>query len=183
MKGARTALMGLLVLALASCSGSTVVRVEADLAEAIPQDQASGELGLLRASVWIPEDPAGELVVLPEAKALVSGNLHLRIALENIGTRPAQIGLTLRLGGEGDSDLFDGQGDLSLGDATASLQPGESGSLTLDVAVEEGSQAAEVIRTGKFRVAARMDLSGEKVRYQVAEARLTLRARPASLLP
>jgi hypothetical protein len=172
-----------LLLALAACSGHTVHRLEVDLLTFLPQDSRQGTLDLAQASVQVPEDPAGQEVVIPGVEALVDARFAVQAELENTGTTPVTLSLEVRLGPKEDTNLYDGNGDIQVSAQTISLDPSEKGTLSLDLTLKEGDPGYDLVKSGAFRVGARLSLSGEQVAYQLTQAEVVLRLRLFNLIP
>ncbi|MFN4074232.1 MAG: hypothetical protein ACK4G4_12580 [Thermus sp.] len=172
-------------LVLAACSGHTIHRVEVDLLSFIPQDQRQGELNLLAtAQVFFPDDLAGQLVEVPGSEALVEGKLGLQVALKNTGTLPSTLNLEVRLGPESDTNLYDGQGgDYAAIQQSVYLNLGEEKAVTLLLYIQPDTQAFDLIKSGRFRIGARLNLAGDKVQYTLTEAEVVLRLKLFDLIP
>ncbi|GAB5601732.1 hypothetical protein FJNA_02560 [Thermus sp. FJN-A] len=173
-----------LMLLLAACSGHTVHRVEIDLLSYVPEDHRSGTLDLAQATVRMPEDPAGQEVSVPGSEALLEGSIRVRARVQNTGSTPASLALEVRMGPKNDTDLYDGTGgDFQAKEVSLNLNPGEEQPLALALDIQPGSQAHDLIRSGAFRIGARLSLSGEQVRYTLEEAGITLRLKLFNLIP
>ncbi|MFN3179321.1 MAG: hypothetical protein ACK41R_04065 [Thermus sp.] len=171
-------------LVLAACSGHTIHRFEVDLLSFIPQDQRQGEFNLVTAQVLFPDDPAGQLVEVPRSEALVEGKLSLQVALKNTGTFPNTLDLEVRLGPGSDTNLYDGQGgDFAAIQKSVTLNPGEEQAVTLLLDIQPGTQAFDLIKSGRFRIGARLNLAGDKVQYTLTEAEVVLRLKLFNLIP
>nr|WP_279232111.1 hypothetical protein [Thermus albus] len=174
----------LVSLALAACSGHTIHRFEVDILSFIPQSQRQGELDLATAQIRFPDDPAGQLLEVPAAEALVDGRLEISLIVKNTGTLDSNLSLEVRLGPKDDTDLYDGQGgDFSAVQQTVSLAPGEEKTVTLTLDVNPNTPAFNLIQSGQFRVGARLSLSGERVQYTLTRAELMLRLKLFNLIP
>ncbi|MCH1927886.1 hypothetical protein L6232_24120, partial [Shewanella sp. C31] len=68
-------------------------------------------------------------------------------------------------------------------EVSLNLNPGEEKPLELALDVQPGSQAHDLIRSGAFRIGARLSLSGEQGRYTLEEAGITLRLKLFNLIP
>ncbi|WP_448567061.1 hypothetical protein [Thermus sp.] len=172
-----------LLLALAACSGHTVHRLEVDLLSFLPQDSRQGTLNLTQASVQVPEDPAGQEVGVPGVEALVDARFRVQAELENTGATSASLSLEVRLGPKEDTNLYDGNGDIRVSAQTITLNPGEKGTLSLDLTLKEGDPGYDLVKSGAFRVGAQLSLSGEQVAYQITQAEVVLRFRLFNLIP
>jgi hypothetical protein len=179
----RVLLLSGLLLALAACSGHTVHRLEVDLLSFLPQDSRQGTLDLTQTEIQIPQDPAGQEVAVPGVDALVDARFLVQAELENTGTLPASLSLEVRLAPQGDADLYDGNGDIQVGSATLSLNPGQKGPLGLDLTLKAGDPGYDLVKSGNFRVGAQMSLSGEQVTYQLTQAEVVLRLKLFNLIP
>lgn len=175
----------LLGLLLGACSGHTVYRLEVDVLSLIPQDQRAGSLNLAQGEARLPDDPAGRLVQLPEVagKTVEGGKLTLRIRLRNTGGTPLSGKVEVRLGPQGDNDLYDGSGgDLAWATADVNLGLGEEQSLSLTP--ELAGAALDQVQQGPFRIGLRVVIqSGTALEYSLEEAGLTLRLRPFKAIP
>ncbi|WP_135256030.1 hypothetical protein [Thermus caldilimi] len=171
-------------LALAACSGHTIHRFEVNLLSFIPQDQRQGELNLTTSQILLPDNPAGQLVEVPGAEALVDGRLHLETTLKNTGTVPSTLDLVVRLGPGSDTDLYDGQGgDFTAIQQSVTLNPGEEQTVILSLDVQPGTQAFDLIKSGTFRVGAKLNLIGERVQYTLTQAEISLRLKFFNFIP
>uniref|UniRef100_A0A7V4ANW5 Lipoprotein n=1 Tax=Thermus tengchongensis TaxID=1214928 RepID=A0A7V4ANW5_9DEIN len=174
----------LMSLALAACSGHTIYRFEVNLLSFIPQNQRQGELNLTTSQILFPDDPAGQLVEVPGAEALVDGRLYLETTLKNTGTVSSTLDIEVHLGPGSDTDLYDGQGgDFTLIQQSITLNPGEERAVSVPLDVQPGTQAFDLIKAGKFRLGARLSLSGERVQCTLNQAEIVLRLKLFNLIP
>ncbi len=179
-------------LLLGGCSTHTTTLLTVKLEDFVPQDRRSGTLNLLSREATFP-GPQGEPISLPPdpLRALVEARLEARVSLENRGTSPVGISLEARVGPEGDTNLFDGNGDRPLGQPVSlTLGPQGSGDLNLQVLLKEGDgqsrEVLELIRGGRFRIGLRLTLSvsgSSQVGYTLHTAHLALGARLFRLVP
>ncbi|WP_105318552.1 lipoprotein [Thermus tenuipuniceus] len=180
----RPLLLAALLLVLAACSGHTVHRVEVDFLSFVPQANRSGPLDLTTAQVRVPDDPAGQLVQVPGAEALLDGRVVAKAEVRNTGTLPAQVDLEVRMAPQNDTDLYDGTGgDLEAKKVSLSLNPGETGTLDLSLDLAPGNPAFDLVKSGAFRIGARLSLSGEKVDYTLTQGEVSLRLKLFNLIP
>lgn len=181
----RTLFLASLALILAACSGHTVHRVEVDLLSFVPEANRRGTLDLAQAEVRVPDDPAGQEILVPGAEALEDGRIALRVTLRNTGTLPTDLTLEVRAGPQGDTDLYDDNGgDFVVKSSSLSLAPGESGPLEAEVSVQPGSPLYNLIKGGAFRLGARVQIgSGDRVEYTLEQAEVVLRLRLFKLIP
>jgi len=179
----RALLMTGLLLALAACSGHTVHRLEVDLLSFLPQDSSQGTLDLTQASVQVPEDPAGQEVIIPGVEALEEVRISVEAELENTGTSSANLSLEVRLGPKEDTNLYDDNGDIQVSAKTITLDPGQQGTLSLDLTLKAGDPGYDLVKSGAFRVGARLSFSGEQVAYQLTQAEVVLRLKLFNLIP
>ncbi|WP_243030345.1 hypothetical protein [Thermus altitudinis] len=174
----------LVSLALAACSGHTIHRFEVDLLSFIPQNQRQGELNLITTEVFFPSDPAGQGVEVPGSEALVDGKLSLQVDLKNTGNLPCNLNLEVRLGPGNDTNLYDGQGgDFAALRQTVTLNPGEEQTVTLQLDIQPGTPTHDLIQSGRFRIGARLGLTGDKVQYTLTQAEVVLRLKLFNLIP
>lgn len=179
----RLALLSLLLL-LAACSGHTIHRIEVDLLSFIPQNQRQGELDLIEAQVRLPDDPAGQLVEVPGAEALVDGRLAIGVKLKNTGTTNASLSLDVRMGPGSDNDLYDdNQGDISATSKEVDLAPGQETEATLTLDLQPNTQAFNLVKSGRFRIGVKISMSGERVQYTLTQADVLLRLKLFNLIP
>ncbi len=179
----RALLLTSLFLALAACSGHTVHRLEVDLLSFVPPENRTGTLDITQAEIRVPDDPGGQEVSVPGAEALVDGRISLRVDLENTGTLPARVDLEVRMGPKEDTDLYDGNGDIQVKKESLTLSLGETGTLDLSVNLQPGDPAYQLVKSGSFRIGARLSLSGDRVRYTLAQAEVVLRLKLFNLIP
>ncbi|WP_114311645.1 COG1470 family protein [Thermus caldifontis] len=174
----------LVSLALAACSGHTIHRFEVDLLSFIPQDQRQGELNLATLEVFFPDDPAGQLIEVPGVEALVDGKVSLQVTLKNTGSLQSNLDLEVRLGPGNDTNLYDGQGgDFAAVQQTVTLNPGEEQTVTLPLDIQPGTPTHDLIKSGRFRIGARLGLTGDKVQYTLTQAEVVLRLKLFNLIP
>ena len=179
----RLALLSLLFI-LAACSGHTIHRVEVNLLSFIPQNQRQGELDLTTAQVRFPDDPAGQLVEVPGAEALVDGRLAIQVKLENTGTVNAHLSLDVRMGPGSDNDLYDdNQGDFSAISQSVDLAPNQETDAILILDLQPNTQAFNLVKSGRFRIGVEVSMSGERVRYTLTQADVLLRLKLFNLIP
>lgn len=181
----RTLFLASLALILAACSGHTVHRVEVDLLSFVPEANRRGNLDLVQAEVRVPDDPAGQEILVPGAEALEDGRIALRVNLRNTGTLPTDLTLEVRAGPQEDTDLYDGTGgDFQVEESSLSLNPGENGLLEADVNLQPGDPLYDLVKTGAFRLGARVRVnSGDEVGYTLEKAEVVLRLRFFNLIP
>jgi hypothetical protein len=179
----RVLLLSGLLLALAACSGHTVHRLEVDLLSFVPPGNRTGTLDITRVEIRVPDDPAGQEVPVPGAEALVDGRISLRVGLTNPGTLPANVGLEVHMGPKDDTNLYDGNGDIQVGEKSLTLNPGESRPLDLSVDLQPGNPAHDLVKAGSFRIGARLSLSGDRVQYTLEQAEVVLRLKLFNLIP
>ncbi|WP_439332793.1 lipoprotein [Thermus islandicus] len=174
-----------LALALAACSGHTVHRVEVDLLSFVPQGSRSGTLSLTQTEVRLPNDPAGQAILVPGAKTLEDGRIVLQVGLQNTGTLPADLTLEVRAGPQSDANLYDGTGgDFAVKIVSLTLNPGQAGTLDGSLALRPGDPLYNLIKTGAFRLGARVRVnSGDQVGYTLNQAEVVLRLRLFNLIP
>nr|WP_279231832.1 hypothetical protein [Thermus thalpophilus] len=171
-------------LGLAACSGHTVTRLEVDWLSFVPEADRSGELNLTQTSLRVPEAPEGQLLSVPGAEALVDGRIVFAADLTNTGTLPAGVTLEVRMAPASDGNLYDGSGgDFLVAQRSVNLNPSEAGTLDLTLDVTPGTQVYDLIRSGNFRIGARINLTGDKVGYQLRQGELTLRLKAFNLIP
>jgi hypothetical protein len=104
--------------------------------------------------------------------------------LENTGTLPASLSLDVRLAPQGDTNLYDDEnGDIQVGSSTLSLDPGQKGPLGLNLTLKAGDPGYDLVKSGNFRVGARMSLSKGQVTYQLTQAEVVLRLKLFNLIP
>lgn len=180
----RPLMLAALLLALAACSGHTVHRIEVDFLSFVPEANRSGTLDLTTAQVQVPDDPAGQLVPVPGAEALLEGKVRVKAEVANTGTLPAQVDLEVRMGPEGDTNLYDDtDGDLEAKRVSLTLDPGATGTLDLTLDLAPGNPAFDLVKAGSFRIGARLNLSGEKVDYTLTQGEVALRLKLFNLIP
>lgn len=180
----RLFLLASLLLALAACSGHTVHRLEVDFLSFVPQANRSGELTLVNAEVKFPDDPAGQPIPVPGAEALLGGKIALKVQLENTGTTPASGVLEVRMGPKTDTDLYDNTGgDIQAASLTLNLDPGKTEEASLLLDLSPNTPAFDLVKSGEFRIGARLSLSGDKVAYTLTQGEITLRLKLFNLIP
>lgn len=176
--------LSLLALILAACSGHTIHRFEVDILSFIPQEQRQGVVNLTTAQAQFPDDPAGQPVDVPGAEALVDGGLAFAFTLKNTGTLDSTVDLVVRLGPENDNDLYDDQGgDFPALRQSVTLKPGEGQNVPLSLDIQPGTPVFNLIKSGKFRMGARLSLSGGEVQYTLTQAKVVLRLKLFNLIP
>ncbi|KGQ22071.1 hypothetical protein [Thermus filiformis] len=184
----RTWKLILLTGLLAACSGHTVYRLEVDLLSFLPEDQRSGSLTLQAGSAeTVLPGNEGQPVGLPGSEALVDAWMQVALDLTNQTDADLSGALEVRVGPENDTNLFDGSGDVLWGSASVSIPQGGNGSLSLDFTLDPNANPSvyNLVRSGRFRVAAKVSLSAGAgdVDYTWKQADLNLRLKPFNLIP
>lgn len=189
----RLAWLGLLFL-LAACSGHTVTTIRLELHTFVPEANRSGSLDVISGTLRFPDDdgdntfgndPDGYLFSLSDTRGVWErASLSARIRLTHQGGGPVTVGLEVHVAPEGDSNIYDENGDYKVLEKSASLNPGEAAELAPSATLAPGDPAFDLLRGGRFRVGVLLSVTGSgTIQYSLEEATLVLSGKVFGLIP
>jgi hypothetical protein len=173
------------ILLLAGCSAATRYTLNVNILSFIPQNQRSLNIPTGFYLVVYPS-LEGQLVPLPlSLDILERGHISTRGSLTNTGAIPMTGNYEIRLGPESDTNLNDNVGgDVGLGSTSFAVAPGQTQpiSTTLNLSVSENSTAYNIIKSGSFRIAIRVEANSNGGRFELTSAQVKLIGRPFALI-
>lgn len=174
-----------LLLFLAACSAATRYTVKADVLSFIPQNQRSLNIPTGYYLVVYP-DLAGQSVPLPiSLDILERGQISIRASITNTGSIPMSGNYEIRLAPESDTNLNDNTGgDVGLGSTSFNVAAGQNQpiSTTVSLSANENSTAFNIIKSGSFRIAIRVEVNSSGGRFDLAEAQVKVTGRPFAVI-
>ena len=171
------------LLFLAACSAATRYTVQVD----VFKGQLSFEIPDVPFQGVFPE-PAGQpvrLFVSPDI--LERAEISIKVSLENTSdSTPLSGSYEIRLAPENDTDLTDNAGgDVGLGRTSFNVPAGQKQpiSTTVSLSASENSTAFNIIKSGSFRIAIRVEVnSSGGGRFELTEAQVKVTGRPFALI-
>ncbi len=174
-----------LLLLLAGCSATTRYTINVNVLSFIPQNQRSLNIPTGFYLVVYP-GLEGQLVPLPlSLDILERGQIAIRGNLTNTGAIPMTGNYEIRLGPESDTNLNDNAGgDVGLGSTSFTVAPGETQTIstTLILSASENNAAYNIIKSGSFRIAIRVEANSNGGRFELTSAQVKLTGRPFALI-
>lgn len=174
-----------LLLFLAACSAATRYTVKVDVLSFIPKDQRSLDIPTVYYTVVYP-DPAGQSVPLPiDLDILERGQISIRASIANTGSTPMSGNYEIRLAPESDTNLNDNTGgDVGLGSTSFNVPAGQNQpiSTTVSLSANENSAAFNIIKSGSFRIAIRLEINSDGGRFELTEAQVKVTGRPFAVI-
>ncbi len=182
-----------LLVALSACSGRTVVTAEVDVLSFLDTADLTQELTVPGSiEVYVPDaddnltTPDGGYLVdaVPLLDQLTGFGVRVEIELENTGSGALEVGATFRLAPASDSvNIYDGNDDVALADASASLAPGATQTVVLEATLAQGDPKLDLITGDGFRIGLDVRATGSStVRYRLTGFTLVLQQRPFDLI-
>jgi len=174
-----------LLLLLAGCSASTRYIINVDILSFIPQGQRSLSIpaGLYRE---LYPSPQGQLVPLPlSLDILEGGQITIQGTLTNTGSILMSGNYEIRLAPESDTNLGDNSGgDVGLGRTSFSVAAGQSQAIstTVTLSATENSAAFNIIKSGSFRIAIRVEVNSNGGRFDLTTAGAKVTGRPFAVI-
>ncbi|WP_019551743.1 hypothetical protein [Thermus scotoductus] len=189
----RLAWLGLLFL-LAACSGYTVTTLRLELHTFVPEANRSGSLDVISGTLRFPDDdgdntfgndPDGYWLSLTDTRdVLERAEFLARVRLVHQSGGPVNVGLEVHVAPEGDSNIYDGNGDYRVLNDSKSLNPGETAELAPSATLAPGDPAFDLLRGGRFRVGVLLSVTGSgTIQYSLEEATLVLSGKVFGLIP
>ncbi|WP_456411217.1 hypothetical protein [Oceanithermus sp.] len=182
-----------LLVALSACSGRTVVTADVDVLSFLDEVDLSQEVTVPGSiEVYLPDaddnlfTPDGGYLVdsVPLLDQLTGFGVRVEIELENTGSDTLDIAASFRLAPASDSaNIYDGNNDVALAEATASLAPGATQTVVLEASLAQGDPNLDSITSDGFRIGLDVGITGSStVRYRLTGFALTLSQRPFDLI-
>ncbi len=182
-----------LLVALSACSGRTVVTAEVDVLSFLDAADLTQELTVPGSiEVYVPDaddnltTPDGGYLVdsMPLLDQLTGFGVRVEIELENTGSGALDVAASFRLAPASDStNIYDGNNDVALVEATASLAPGATQTVVLEASLAQGDPNLDLITGDGFRIGLDVRATGSStVRYRLTGFALTLSQRPFDLI-
>ncbi len=175
----------LLLLLLTGCSASTRYNFKFDILSFIPQNQRSLNIP---SGYYLAVYPnlEGQLVPLPiSLDILERGQIAIQGSLVNTGSIPMTGSYEIRLAPESDTNLNDNSGgDVGLGRTSFNVAAGQSQSIasSVNLSATQNSAAFNIIKSGSFRVAIRVEVNSNGGRFDLTAAQATVIGRPFALI-
>jgi hypothetical protein len=172
------------LLGLLGCSARTVYTVNTDLIPFIPADKRGGSFNNpTDFSLTVPGD-AGQRIPVPEG-IFERGRLTVRFNLQNSGSAPLTATLQGHIGAENDTNVTDSiGGDVRFGQIQAEIAPGQNQVITLSETINTTTNTPvyNLVRSGVFRAAFKLNVSSGSVAYSIQEGSISLTVRPFALI-
>ncbi len=180
----RLAMLALLLL-LAGCSAATRYTINVNVLSFIPQNQRSLNIPTGYYLVVYPS-LEGQQVPLPiSLDILERGQLSIQGSLSNTGAISMTGSYEVRIAPESDTNLNDNAGgDVGLGSTSFNVAPGrtEAISTTIQLSATQNSAAFNILKSGSFRIAVRVETNSNGGRFDLSSARVSLTGRPFALV-
>ncbi|GIW32685.1 hypothetical protein [Meiothermus sp.] len=180
----RLALIALILL-LAACSAATRYVIDVNVLSFIPQNQRSITIPT---GYYLAVYPGleGQLVPLPlSLDILERGQIAVQASVTNTGTLPLTGSYEIRLAPESDTNLNDNSGgDVGLGSTSLNVAAGQSQSIetTIQLSTNQNSTAFNIIKSGSFRIAIRVEVNSSGGRFDLTGARVSVTGRPFAVI-
>lgn len=179
----RLALVALILL-LTACSAATRYVINVNILSFIPQNQRSINIPT---GYYLAVYPglAGQLVPLPSLDILERGQIAIQGSVTNTGTLPLTGSYEIRLAPESDTNLNDNSGgDVGLGSTSLNVAAGQSQSIetTILLSASQNSTAFDIIKSGSFRIAIRVEVNSNGGRFDLTGARVSVSGRPFAVV-
>lgn len=175
----------LLLLLLVGCSASTRYTFKFDILSFIPQNQRSLNIPSGYYPVVYP-GLEGQLVPLPIALDILErGQISIQGSLTNTGAIPMTGSYEIRLAPESDTNLNDNSGgDVGLGNTSFNVAAGQSQNIstTVSLSASENSVAFNIIKSGSFRIAIRVEANSNGGRFDLSAAEAKVTGRPFAVI-
>ncbi|AWR86218.1 hypothetical protein [Meiothermus taiwanensis] len=175
----------LLLLLLAGCSASTRYTFQFNILSFIPENQRSLNIP---SGYYLAVYPGleGQRVPLPiTLDILERGQLTIQGSLVNNGSIPMTGSYEIRLAPESDNNLNDNSGgDVGLGSNSFNVAAGQSQSIatSVNLSATDNSAAFNIIKSGSFRIAIRVEVNSNGGRFNLTTAQVTVIGRPFALI-
>ncbi|WP_027877673.1 hypothetical protein [Meiothermus cerbereus] len=180
----RLAFITLLIL-LAGCSASTRYTINVNVLSFIPQSQRSLNIPTGYYLVVYP-GLEGQLVPLPlSLDILEGGQITIQGTVTNTGSILMSGNYEIRLAPESDTNLGDNSGgDVGLGRISFNVAAGQSEPITttVNLSATENSAAFNIIKSGSFRIAIRVEANSNGGRFVLTTARVKVTGRPFAII-
>lgn len=174
-----------LLLLLAGCSASTRYIINVNVLSFIPQNQRSLNIPTGYYLVIYP-GLEGQLVPLPMSlDILESGQIEIKGTLTNTGSITMSGNYEIRLAPESDTNLDNNSGgDVGLGRTVFNVDVGQSRpiSTTVNLSATENSAAFNIIKSGSFRIAIRVEANSNGGRFVLTTAGVRVTGRPFAII-
>jgi len=174
-----------LLLLLAGCSASTRYTINVNVLSFIPQSQRSLNIPTGYYLVVYP-GLEGQLVPLPlSLDILEGGQITIQGTATNTGSIPMSGNYEIRLAPESDTNLGDNSGgDVGVGKTNFSVAAGQSQAIstTVTLSATENSAAFNIIKSGSFRIAIRVEVNSNGGRFDLTTARVKVTGRPFAVI-
>lgn len=174
-----------LLLLLAGCSASTRYTINVNVLSFIPPSQRSLNIPTGYYLVIYP-GLEGQLVPLPMSLDILErGQIAIQGTLTNTGSIPMVGNYEIRLAPESDTNLGDNTGgDVGLGRTNFNVAAGQSQSIstTIDLSAQENSAAFNIIKSGSFRIAIRVEANSNGGRFDLTTAGVRVTGRPFAVI-
>ncbi len=177
------------LLLLSGCSMHTRYTLDLKLAGFLGElARGSVELPAYQSfEVYLPDDQDGDLTTpdpdgAPVQIPALAGKLEririqLRATIEETGGQPLALSAAIYVGGIDAADLYHGDG-VKLGEASLRLAAGESGTLDLEISLQEGDPGYDRIAGGEFRLGLKLSGSARAFEYAIEHLELRLTTPP-----
>jgi len=173
------------LLLLLGCSASTRYTLNVDILSFIPQGQRSLSIPAGSYRELYPS-PQGQLVPPPPNLDIFErGQITIQGTLTNTGSIPMSGSYEIRLAPESDTNLEDNTGgDLGLARTGFNVAAGQSQPFltTVDLSATENSTAFNILKSGSFRIALRIEASSGGGRFELTVARVRVTGQPFALV-
>jgi len=181
---------------LTACSAHTVVVADLDLLSfAQGTEGLEGDLNIPGSiQVYVPDadgdlatPDGGQLISdLPALDVLSGLGIDFVADVENTGSAPLDLQANFRLAPTSDSsNIYDGiGGDTSLTNSSLHLDAGASGQLRLQIHLQKGDPALDLVTGDGFRLGVELRVNGSStIHYQITGFHVVLEQRPFDLIP